>query len=304
MTTAPVGFHCPACVTQSRREARRHQVRGVRRRLTTARSAVGALVVVGLVGGLCFLGNRLPNALSADDHSYADDSFVGDDDLDLSAGPFDGTPAEDFAEAADGWITPRTITFAGWTSAQTTTGVEQVHEALSAMFLDRQALVAHDPSAVLLLLAPSYRPAFAKGYTSPQGGSANVLVSGRASLAGFEPRVQGRTTVRVASEKGRHPLDVTTEYVVVYPFEVQDFGPGSRTAAVRFAFTWRIHPPGEAAAEDRGLTLTGGSSALFHADCAEAARGLLAPDTEELGIDPESFYDLDLPIDAADTCGA
>jgi hypothetical protein len=304
MTTAPVGFHCPVCVAGSRREARRQNLRGLRRRLATPRTAVIVLVVVGLLAGLAFLQDRLASVppASAGDLGY----FSQDWAPEAEGSAFDGTPAAAFAEGTAGWADPRTISFAGWTPAQTRQALDQVRDALTAIYLDERALVRHDPSAVLPLLAPGHRAAFAQGFATPSAASTGVLISPDVRLADEQPRVDGRTTVRAVTERGRHPLEITTNYVVVYPFDVEDFGPGSRTGLVHAELTWRIYPLGEATAPERGLMPVAGTSFVAYVDCAEAERGFLAPsygdDIETALDDPDELYDHDTPLDTVDGC--
>ncbi|HEY8474515.1 MAG TPA: hypothetical protein VIL37_18015, partial [Natronosporangium sp.] len=60
--------------------------------------------------------------------------------------PFAGTPAEEFAEGAEGIELPPAEPVGDYTADQVQKALEQVREALIAARLDESMLVEHDPS--------------------------------------------------------------------------------------------------------------------------------------------------------------
>jgi hypothetical protein len=233
-------------------------------------------------------------------------------------GPFDGTPAARYARGAAGFALPAPARTGAWSAADVRAVLARVRAALAALYVDRRALVEHDPAALLRLLAPTDRARVREGYRKPGRATAGPLVSPTVRLSAEPPRVDGRTTIRaVKDDSGTPHLEIITNYVVVYAFDVPDLGPGSRLVVVHEAITWWYYRGERVAPRDRGLWLAGGPGYTFGMDCAEARKGLLAParpgpewpgraDPTPEGYDPEawkSYYDRERSLDVQSTCG-
>jgi hypothetical protein len=279
--------------------------------------ALAGVVLVGVLGaGVWFVGNlrgqedgrpvayptiSQPSGVSATSTATA-----------RAAGPFEGTPAATFPEAADGLTMPTATAVKGWSAKQVGTHLAQVKKALEIMLLDERALIRHDPAEVLRMFAPADRSWIEESYTKPAEGVLGPLISGTARLSQHEPRIKGRTTVRGITDDGLHPLEIITNYVVVYPFDVQDLGPESRTAVFHVDIVWRIYPEDEVYERDQGLTIEEANNYMYGMDCAEADRGFLAPSPPLDGPgglagphdDPDSFYDPERSLEVGDGCGS
>jgi hypothetical protein len=315
MVAAAVGFQCPACVREGHREAGkltrgrrvRHQARvGAAAVLTVAVLAAVAWLVHGYLPARQDTSAARYPRISHPPGVYATSSASA-----APTGPFEGTPAGAYPKGEDGLAMPEAVAVDGWSRNEVADALGKVRQLLIGVYLDRRALVDHDPAGILPLLAPSAREYVAKVYREPDQLS-GLLISKKARLADEPPRVKGRTTVRTATDDERHPLELITNFVVAYAFDVPNRGPGSRLALSHFEFTWRFYRPDDVRPADRGLLLYKSSGYAFNVDCAEIAKGLLAPPTGVgTGIgaaagaqdDPGSYYDPDRSLQIQDTCG-
>ncbi len=230
--------------------------------------------------------------------------------------PFADTPAANFPKGAAGFTMPPATGLDGFTEAQVSTALDQVHAALVAAYLDRNTLVGHNPEALAKLLAPDYRATVRQQFADPAKGVVAVLISPKVTLADEPPRVSGRTTVAASlDENGRPFLAITTNYVLVYPFKPA--GPdGNRIALAHAEVTWAYYRTSRVAASSRGLwvhTMRAYRSAI---DCAEANKGLLSPylgggasphPTTTRSAQPgddnaDSYYDPNRSLDIPDDC--
>ena len=237
--------------------------------------------------------------------------------------PFEQTPAATYAQGEAGIVMPPATTLSGWTEAQVAEALAQIRQALIARYLDRKVIVEHDPTVLLAQLAPSLRDEERRRFAEPAVTRSAVLISPGVRLAGEPPRVSGRSTVRTARhDNGLTALEVITNYVVVYAFDVPDRGVGSRLALIHQEITWAVYPPKKVAKPDRGLWIMSAPAYVFNIDCSEAERGLLAPsrpdrtatdqpspepDTDpepgaDPDYDPDQYYDPDRALDIGDTC--
>jgi hypothetical protein len=185
----------------------------------------------------------------------------------------------------------------------------QIRQVLILMYLQPGALVDHDPTALLPLFAPNARKQVQQQYTDPTQPGAAVLVSPSVKLAAKAPRVNGRTTVRALKVDGVATLEVITNYVFVYAFEVADRGTGSRLVVVHQETVWRLLDPKRAPAANRGLWIHQTDGYQYNVDCAEAVKGLVAPSRHGVEVaprgtaeHPDGFYDPNRSIDVDDTC--
>jgi hypothetical protein len=230
--------------------------------------------------------------------------------------PFADTPAATFPQGAAGFTMPPATPLDGFTQAQVATALEQVRAVLIAAYLDRNTLVGHRPETLANLLAPDYRAAVRRQFADPASGGVAVLISPRVTLADEPPRVSGRTTVAVGKdEKGRPFLAITTNYVLVYPF--QPAGPdGSRLALAHAEVTWAWYRT-RVTASGRGLWVRDMRAYYSAIDCTETNKGLLAPylgpaasphrtvsarSPQPGDDDPDSYYDPNRSFDIPDDC--
>jgi hypothetical protein len=223
--------------------------------------------------------------------------------------PFAGTPAERFVEGAAGFALPPATALGTFSAAQVTEHLEHLQQILVARYLDRRALVDHDPSAILALVPPDARADFRAAYADPAAHSWGVLLSPAAKPAADQPRVDGRTTIRAATgDEGRPVLEIITNYVVVYPFDVPDTGPGSRVAIRHETSVWWVYRPDTVRAGSLGLWPHDTDWYASNIDCGESRKGLLAPYLGN-GAHPRAsrepdaaYYDPDHALDIGNDC--
>ena len=299
MIAAAVGFQCPACVRSGRQQLRRAtRPQRLRRGLRAAAAVLAAACFVAALGW--YGRTHLPAPLDPGAQSPQID--------DPAAGAFDGTPAAGYAVGEAGLVLPSPAPVDGWSAAEVAETLDQTHRVLAAMVLDRRALVDHDPAVILALLAPASRDTVATFYRAPAESRAVPLISPKVRLADEQPRVSGTVTLRTATDDSCHPLEIVTNFVVVYPFATPSTGPGSRLVISRFADTWRRYRAADVGSEDRGLWFHSADGYAFNIDCAEFAAGLLAPPTawsatdDDAVDDPDGFYDPARSLDLTSTC--
>jgi hypothetical protein len=314
MNPAPVGFQCPQCVAQGQREAAQ-LMRGGRRRRNPAKPMLIVLLVAALGAGVCFVRPYLPTAEPYAANPYPMRSQPAGVSATSTAsaaptGPFDGTPAGTYPKGADGFAMPEPTDLDGWSRDQVADSLTTVRAILQAMYLDRRALVDRDPAGVLPHVAPDVRDDVKRMYGDPTRSWPAVLISGIAKLADEQPRVKGRTTFRVAKQQnGERALEIVTNYVLVYPFQGHNDHPGSRLALAHVETTWVVYRT--LAAKTNGVWIGDVNGYLFNVDCAEFAKGLLAPSSlHDLAAgrptnpndDPNSYYDPERALDIDGNC--
>ena len=189
--------------------------------------------------------------------------------------PFQGTAAATYPKGDAGITMPTATAVTGFTQAQVSADLQLVHQELVAGRLDQKMLVGHDDSTFLAALAPNARTEIAKWFTD----------SGRAGVATWidpsvklnpdeQPRVSGRVTFDSAKVNGVQTLQVTTNFVWVYAFDVREDPP---IAAVHDSIRWEFPQADHARKSDRGMWIAATDSYFAWMDCAAADRGLLAP---------------------------
>lgn len=303
MISAAVGFQCPGCVSEGRRETRRltrpYRVRN------GARVAMSLLGFGALLAGAVWFGRGYAP-------SPGDSVAQPESPADYASDSFAGTPAADYASGEAGLVMPEAVAYEGWSKEEVANALLKVRQTLAAMYVDRQALVDHDPKAVVAGLAPSSQTQVAQLYQDPARFRAVPLISKKARLTEELPRVKGKVTVRAATDDQRHPLEVVTNYVVIYPFAVPDRGPGSRLAVSHVEFTWRVYHSAEVNPADQGLLYHGSTGYMYNIDCQESNNGFLAPplgDSQtdpgtEQPEDPDRYFDPSQDLDINSSCAS
>ena len=312
-----------------RRALRTHRLRLLGQRVAGALRRVGrglaggarlllppwvvATVVVLLIGGAAVSVVRdLDFGYSSDTtdpgHVHPSGEYATSSPGAVAAGPFDGTPAADYAEGSAGIMLPAAKPTAGISRKQVDAALSKVRKALIAGRLDRRMLAKHDTSAFLALFPRDLRRELVGDFRSAQFSSFATWIDPSAELMPIKPRVSGRTTYRAATWGGRRGIDVVTNYVWVYAFTEGGAHPGGHLAVVHDEVTWFLPVPGprEAAPE---LRIRATQSYAYGMDCKALKKGLLAPSNpndpgpaEPNPEDPDSYYNPDRSLKVGDTC--
>ncbi|WP_432988415.1 hypothetical protein [Dactylosporangium sp. CA-233914] len=218
----------------------------------------------------------------------------------LKRGPFDGTPAEDYARGVAGIGLPAAAAVEGFTAGQVDDALRQVRAALVAARLDPRMLTGHDPAALVALLAPQQRESVSGWFGDPRQHGFATFVDPAARLdADEEPRVRGTVTYNADTADGRPTLHVLTNFVWVYAFAGD--GLAAPYAAVHDQLRWDF-PAGQ------GMWLGTGRWYVTHMDCDALRHGLLSPMRQakiKAGIqfkDPRDYLDAGHTMDVTNTC--
>jgi hypothetical protein len=224
-----------------------------------------------------------------------------------SPSPFDGTPAEEFAEGADGIVLPEAEAVGDFTADQVAEALEQVRDALIAARIDRSMLIDHDPEPFLAVLAVDLQPALSEVFDSADFAAFATQVAEDAVLAPLPPRVVGsisyRTTTAGAQET--EVIEMKTRFSWVYAFEATDPEASGDLVVVRDELVWRMQFGEPWLETSRGLWLVSETSRAWGADCDTLAEGTLLPDGESaasLAEGADEIFDPEQPLETVETC--
>lgn len=232
------------------------------------------------------------------------------------AGPFAGTPAAEFPSGEDGLVMPAAQAVGAWSQGEVADALAKVKAALVASHLDRRMLVDHDPSVFLAMLSLGNRDRLAREIPSGYHRITAVHIAKEATLADVPPRVSGRTTYRDSLWGTLPVLEVITNYVWVYPFQVPQSWAGERVAVVHSEEHWVFPKDSSAVPGNRGMTLTETDGYWSNMDCAQAKagftapfRGVARPSSHQASgpasrpEDPDAYFQPDHSLDIGPGCG-
>ncbi|ATO14408.1 hypothetical protein CO540_11760 [Micromonospora sp. WMMA2032] len=226
-----------------------------------------------------------------------------------AAGPFDGTPAADFAEGAAGIALPRARRTGAFTEKQVTDALATVRKALVTGRLDRAFLTAKDPERLVRQFAPDDRATIRADFAS--GGAANYATRFGPStrLTTDQPRVRGRISYRATRDAdGIRVLEVTTNFVWVYAVQSVRTLADPEVILVHDTVVWQVPHPGDVIAASRGLWMQDAESYATNVECASLNKGLLELEITPSyggpgdGEHPDAAYDLDRSLKVAEQC--
>ncbi|MGR6921742.1 hypothetical protein ACU635_46490 [[Actinomadura] parvosata] len=216
-------------------------------------------------------------------------------------GPFAGSPAEGWAEGADGFTMPKAKATGGLPAKDVAKGIERTRALLAAAHLDRKTLFGGHPAAFVKLLPPDERSWFTKRLDRAGRGDTRSWVTSfapkTAERAGDVVKVRGRTKLSSFRLDGRRGAKLETDYIIVHAVQ----RPGQPDTAIRLVTRKRgtflvYREAGELVVWVRQM---GGSAtparcdvddAYIHPFYADSAPSAKRP--EGAPVDP---YDLDAP---------
>jgi hypothetical protein len=224
-----------------------------------------------------------------------------------AGGPFAGTPAANYPQGAAGITLPRAAATGGFTAKQVSTALAGVKKAMVAGRLDSQMLVSRNPEPFLKLLAPAARADLRKDFSSDDFSVYATQFAPGAKRATEAPRVKGRISYRATKVEGIPVLEVTTNFVWVYPFQVSGSRAGDGLVVVHDELIWQILQPTKVKTSFRGVWLDRGEFYASNIDCDQFEKGLVAPGKLALGVDPgddnpDSMFDPDRTLDISNDC--
>lgn len=218
--------------------------------------------------------------------------------------PFDGTPAASFAVGAAGLKMPAAKAIDGWTASQVKKAQALVKQALVAGHLDRRMLVQGQTSAFVALFARDNRSDVRERFLSGRFSGAAVRIAPTATLAADPPRVRGTTTIDAgADHNGLRVLEITTDYIWVYPFAGKSTSPGERLVVVHDTQRWWIYQRGEVTAASAGLWLNRSEAYAFNTDCRVDDSYIAPSPPGQRKLPPITIYNPDMPPSVPNPCG-
>ncbi|MGC4812347.1 hypothetical protein ACLQ29_17630 [Micromonospora sp. DT228] len=222
---------------------------------------------------------------------------------------FAGSPAASFAPGAEAVRMPAAKGTGPFSAAQVRTALESVRKALIQSRLDTSMFMG-DPEPFLKLLAPDVRERLRTDFTS----NAFLRYATRmASPSDWEPgtRADGRVSYRATEANGIRLLEVSTEFVWAYPFEVDRRAPaGAGLVAFRDRVVWQVPHPDDVPASARGLWIASAKAVTWNAECAQLTQGWVQVQSWVAGVhreqlpagDPGTIFDLDAPVPTNTRC--
>ncbi|MEU8389704.1 hypothetical protein [Micromonospora sp. NPDC048843] len=222
---------------------------------------------------------------------------------------FAGSPAASFAPGEQAVRMPAAKATGQFTAAQVRSALESVRKALIKSRLDTSMFMG-DPEPFLALLAPDARERLRPDFTS------NTFLryaTRMASPSEWEPgaRADGRVSYRATEENGIRLLEVSTEFVWAYPFDVDLRAPaGASVVALRDRVVWQVPHPDDVQASSKGLWLGSAEAITWNADCAQLRDGWVREqywlaDLHGKRIpagDPGTIFDLGAPAPTTTRC--
>jgi hypothetical protein len=223
-----------------------------------------------------------------------------------AGGAFAGTPAAKYPEGAAGITLPKTAASGVFTAKQVGDALTSVKKALVAGRLDSQMLVNRDPNTFLKLLAPAAKDDMRKDFSTEDFSVYATQFAPGVKRATEAPRVKGRISYRVTKVEGIPALEMTTNFVWVYPFKVSGAA-GDGLVVVHDELVWQVLQPSKVQAPVRGLWLDHGQSYASNIDCDQYDKGLIAPGKPEVGVgpdtdNPDSMFDPNRTLDIQTNC--
>ncbi|MFK4243472.1 hypothetical protein ACI2KV_11380 [Micromonospora chokoriensis] len=222
---------------------------------------------------------------------------------------FAGSPAASFVPGEQAVQMPAAKDTGPFTAAQVRTALESVRKGLIEGRLDT-SMFTGDPEPFLKALAPDAREQLRSDFT---GNSFLRYATRMASPSDWEPdvRADGRVSYRASKENGVRVLEVSTEFVWAYPFDVDLRAPaGASVVALRDRVVWQVPHPDDVPASARGLWIVSAEAVTWNADCAQLRDGWVqeqfwVAETHRDRIpagDPGTIFDLDAPPPTTTRC--
>ncbi|MEU2662775.1 hypothetical protein [Micromonospora sp. NPDC007220] len=222
---------------------------------------------------------------------------------------FAGTPAASFALREKAIVLPAATAQGPFDKVQVRAALDSVRKALIESRLETAMLVG-DTEPFLGLLAPDSRAEMRPHFDNSRFLHVATRIGSQADWE-YDIRAQGRISYRARTVAGVRLLEVTTEFVWTYPFDVMRRAPaGAGLVAVRDRVVWQVPHPKDVPASSRGLWLASAKAVTWNADCAWLRDGWVnvmqwLPDLHGPrvpGGDPGDFFDLAAPMASTSRC--
>jgi hypothetical protein len=259
--------------------------------------------VSGFVAVLCVIVaiKAVPAIIDkADDstptHVQPSGIFATSDADSAPTAPFEDTPAAHFPEGEAGIALPAATAVPGFTKAKVDAALKKVKQALVLNRLDSKTLLSHDTSALLAMLAPDARGGVKKDFTDRNFFIFATHIASGYSLTSDPIKVKGRVTFRGATNDNIRMLEVTTNFVWVYPFSGELKETGDHLVIVHDEITWAFPVDVDVEKGSRGMWIYEANGFASNIDCVLLDQSLIALGKPQL-LAPGASQDEDAPFD-------
>lgn len=143
--------------------------------------------------------------------------------------PFDGSPAQGYAEGAKGLVMPPARAVGGLSRKEVSAAVRHAKNLLVASHLDERVLTGGRPEKLIRLLDPEQRTPFVKGLKKPDRKKGyhsrewvTSLAPGSGEFVTRTVKVDGETRLSAFEEDGLRGVRVKVNYLFVYAVQRPD----------------------------------------------------------------------------------
>ncbi|WP_436757098.1 hypothetical protein [Streptosporangium sp. V21-05] len=140
--------------------------------------------------------------------------------------PFDGSPAQEYADGAKGLVMPPARAVGGLGRKEVAAAVRHAKSLLTAAHLDEKVLAGGRPEKLIRLLDPEQRAPFVKGLKKPERRKGyhsrewvTSLAPGSAEFVTRTVKVDGETRLSAFREDGLRGVRVKVNYLFVYAIQ-------------------------------------------------------------------------------------
>jgi hypothetical protein len=224
-----------------RKEQRKARRRRRNRRML--RWSAWSVSVIVLAGACVFAYLRFGHSASATGSPSLLPALSPDFQTGPPADPFQGTPADKWADNAPGITVPAAKAVGPFSAAQVAAAYQTTKKLLIAANLDPKTLAGGKPTAFAALLGTKQQRAQFLGGLNAKGlvkGKVQRANSTRIMVVSFAPgstqfignviKVHGTMSAHAVTDSGTPELDINVNYIFVYPIEP----PGRPTDWMRF----------------------------------------------------------------------
>jgi hypothetical protein len=217
-----------------RRAQRR--ARGPRKRTSSARAWLIAIVIFGIAGALTWARLGWSSKNPANDTRPVTNGAVPHFSASAPArpagppaDPFAGSPADGYADGQAGIVVPAAHAVGSYPAAEVQAAYAETRKLLIASNLDPQTLRGGSPDALASLLTAQQRTFFVSELNRAGANKQGYPLSTRAWVTSFAPgttqfiggtiKVNGTMSAAVARDNGRDVLRIHTDYLFAYAVE-------------------------------------------------------------------------------------
>ncbi|MEU0487183.1 hypothetical protein ABZ260_49550, partial [Streptosporangium sp. NPDC006013] len=144
----------------------------------------------------------------------------------VKVSPFDGSPAQKYANGAKGLVMPEPRALGGLSRKEVSAALRHAKELLVASHLDRKVLLGGRPNKLIRLLDPEQRAPFVKGLKHPDEKRGYYsrrwvlsLAPKSAELVGETVKVHGKARLSTFRENGLRGVRIKVNYLFVYAIQ-------------------------------------------------------------------------------------